>query len=408
MNDSEDEDGFSDQATTSRSSAASKYATRTDDLFSEILTPYIVGSARNNTLIEITKITNFEQLKKFFASFNNGEDYRFYGALPQEKKYFQRTFIETCWDQDSKPYEELISTGLKMENNQIIKGYPSLDSEAQIARVTLTHLPIWYHPKLLREKMEQRFASFGTVLDVGFHFDCGSFMGKGYVVLNRNIENPLPLEHEINWDNTDGNDDWKVYLHWKDMPQYCRYCQKPDHCRADCAELLATKQCHNCNDHGHIARHCPRNNQRSEKTADKKVVVSQFTGTRKTGSTRGSNKSNYSSKPVATTITDSTHASTRETISQVSAMDISSATSGDTINDGGNDDHYMELSDDKKTNGNTRTEESGDEEREYKKMKASSEVAVTDPNTKIIADINSGAGGPNSTTSTPTTIIYND
>lgn len=175
-------------------------------------------------------------------------------------------------------------------------------------------------PKLLREKVEQSFASFGTVLDVGFHFDCErSFMGKDYVVLNHNIENPVPLEHKINWDNIDRNDDWKVYLPWKDMRQYCPYCQKSNHCRADCTEVLATKQCHNRNDQGHIVRYCPRNNQRSEKTADKKFVVNQFAATRKTGSTRGSNKSNKSSNSDATKTTDLTHTSTRKTMSQIAA-----------------------------------------------------------------------------------------
>lgn len=280
-----DDEGFIVDGTPSRSSAVSKYASRTDDLFSKILTPYIVGSARNSTLIEITNLSNFEQLKNFFASFNQGDEYLFYGALPQEKKYFQRTFIETCWDQDSSKYNELITTGLKLDDHQTIKGYPSLDSEAKIARITVTHLPIWYHPKMLREKMEKRFASFGTVLDVGFQFDCGTFMGKGYVVLDRNTTDPAKLEHEINWDIADGSDDWKVYMHWKDMPQYCRYCQKPDHCRADCPELLATKQCHKCNEPGHLARQCHRNNVRTDQSADKKVQINQFK-TRKSGSTR--------------------------------------------------------------------------------------------------------------------------
>ncbi|KAG2196826.1 hypothetical protein INT46_001743 [Mucor plumbeus] len=111
-----DQDGFLVDGTPSRSSAASKYASRTDNLFSKILKPYIVGSARNSTLIEITNLSNFEQLKIFFASFNQGDEYQFYGALPQEKKYFQCTFIETCWDQDSSTYNDLITA----VNNEVV------------------------------------------------------------------------------------------------------------------------------------------------------------------------------------------------------------------------------------------------------------------------------------------------
>lgn len=74
-------------------------------------------------------------------------------------------------------------------------------------------------------------------------------------------------------------------MHWKDMPQYCRYRQKPDHCRADCPELLVPKQCHNCNEPGHLARQCHRNNVRTDQSADKKVQINQFK-TRKSGSTR--------------------------------------------------------------------------------------------------------------------------
>ena len=78
---------------------------------------------------------------------------------------------------------------------------------------------------MLREKMEQRFKSFGTVLDVEFQFGCGPVMSKEYVVLDRNSTNPAKLDHEINWDIDYSSDDCKVYIHWKDISQYCRYCR---------------------------------------------------------------------------------------------------------------------------------------------------------------------------------------
>lgn len=388
-----DEEGYVVDDSPSRSSAASKYASRTDDLFSKILTPYIVGSARNSTLIEITKLSNFEQLKKFFASFNQGDEYLFYGALPQEKKYFQRTFIETCWDQDSSIYKELITTGLKLDDHHTIKGYPSLDSEAKIARVTATHLPIWYHPKMLREKMEERFTSFGTVLDVGFQFDCGTFMGKGYVVLDRNTTNPATLEHEINWDIDDGSDDWKVYMHWKDMPHYCRYCQKPDHCRADCPELLATKQCHNCNEPGHIARHCHRNNVRTDQPGDKKMKTNQFK-TRKSGSTRASTTVSNNNEKNSESSKSSTMDFQHDKPEELSTMIPAAATTS-------NIDNEMDLDVNKKINNNLR-EERDTNEREYKKHKASDEDDTTERNTINDTDNFTGSGGSELTIPTPT------
>ncbi|GAN11886.1 hypothetical protein MAM1_1199d11508 [Mucor ambiguus] len=42
------------------------------------------------------------------------------------------------------------------------------------------------------------------------------------------------------------------------MPDFCRICQKPDHCKADCPDAKRFIQCHNCNAHGHISRNCPR------------------------------------------------------------------------------------------------------------------------------------------------------
>lgn len=83
---SDKEKGQSTSATP-QGSAASKYAMCTEDLFHCILRPYIVGSAPNSTLIKITNISNIQQLKTLFASLSQGNNYHFYSALQQERKY---------------------------------------------------------------------------------------------------------------------------------------------------------------------------------------------------------------------------------------------------------------------------------------------------------------------------------
>jgi hypothetical protein len=87
-----------------------------------------------------------------------------------ERRYLKRRFIETCWDRESPEYEQLISTGLVMNENTVIKGFPSLSADAKIARVKIERLPLC-HPRKLRDMITKRFSTIGEVLDIGFHMD---------------------------------------------------------------------------------------------------------------------------------------------------------------------------------------------------------------------------------------------
>lgn len=248
----------------------SKYAHRRDDLFYDVLTPYIVGLEPDSVLIDVTEIANLQKLKTFLGNLNSEERYPFYGTLLVERRYLKRRFIETSWDRESPEYDQLISTGLTMDDNTIIRGYPSLSAEAKIARVKIERLPLC-HPRKLRDMLTQRFSSIGEVLDIGFHMDGKVFFGQGYVVLNlkpTGFEVTESLTRVLPWPS----ENRQLLLTWDEMPPYCRYCQKDDHCRADCTELLRTKHCFECNELGHIIRDCPRRN-RNNQVQHKRVAV---------------------------------------------------------------------------------------------------------------------------------------
>ncbi|KAL9536566.1 hypothetical protein PS6_011856, partial [Mucor atramentarius] len=106
------------------------------------------------------------------------------------------------------------------------------------------------------------------------------------------------LTRVIPWEEDDG-----YYRHvlaqWDSMPEFCRICQQPGHCRADCPEYKKHITCHHCNLHGHIARNCPRLNDANkvrivEKPAEKKPT----SNTRTSNKGKGRDTSSTSSKGV--------------------------------------------------------------------------------------------------------------
>jgi hypothetical protein len=101
--------------------STSKFAHRRDDLFYDVLTPYIVGLEPDSVLIDVTDITNLQDLKNFLGNLNSEDKFPCYGTLLVECRYLKRRFIETCWDRESPEYEQLISTGLVMNENTVIK-----------------------------------------------------------------------------------------------------------------------------------------------------------------------------------------------------------------------------------------------------------------------------------------------
>ncbi|KAI8380134.1 hypothetical protein BD560DRAFT_388656 [Blakeslea trispora] len=263
----------SNHAPTPTSSQQSQWASSLDVTFTSTITPYIVGLEKDSVLIDITQVRDVNKLKQFLGSQNNDNTYHFFGTLLIERKYLQRRFIETCWDMESPVCKTLLGEGLTMDDHTVIRGYRSLPADAKIARVKVERLPL-IHPLRLREQMVERFSHFGEVLDAGLHMDGNVFYGQGYVVLNLNkphVTEPQTLSRIIDW----GDKDRDLLLTWDEMPPFCRFCQKYDHCRADCDALRNSRQCFNCNERGHISRDCPRRSHGLAHPPNKRVVVGQ-------------------------------------------------------------------------------------------------------------------------------------
>ncbi|OBZ80594.1 hypothetical protein A0J61_11357, partial [Choanephora cucurbitarum] len=235
------------------STSTSAFAHRQDDLLHHCIRPFIQGLEDDSTLIDITNIRDLHELKQFFGSFNTETDFPYFGALLVERRYLQRRFIETFWDKTNAEYEKLLGNGLTMDDGTIIKGYPSLPSNAKVARVKVERLS-FINPLSLRDLMFKRFAHFGTVLDAGLQLDGKSFFGQGYVILDLNRPHPTQsefLRREIDWFNDD------------------------DRCRADCPDLHKSKQCYHCNDLGHISKDCLRRGHNPQIPPNKRVAITK-------------------------------------------------------------------------------------------------------------------------------------
>jgi hypothetical protein len=144
-----------------------------------------------------------------------------------------------------------------MDDDTVIKGYPSLSAEAKIARVKIELLP-----HKLCDMLTKRFPSIGEVLDIGGKV----FFGQGHVALNlkpTKTEVTEKLSRVLPWPE----ENRQLLLSWDEMPPYCRCC------RADCAELLMIKHCYKCNELGHIIRDCPRRNRNAPVACNKRVTV---------------------------------------------------------------------------------------------------------------------------------------
>ncbi|KAI8369937.1 hypothetical protein BD560DRAFT_489874 [Blakeslea trispora] len=122
------------------STSTSAFAHRQDDLLHYCVRPFIQGLKDDSTLIDITSMSDLHELKQFFGSFNTETYFPYSGTLLVERRYLQRRFIETFWEKTSAEYERLLGNGLTMEDGTVIKGYPSLPSDAEVARVKVERL----------------------------------------------------------------------------------------------------------------------------------------------------------------------------------------------------------------------------------------------------------------------------
>src|SRR6478735_8234929 len=59
------------------------------------------------------------------------------------------------------------------------------------------------------------------------------------------------------------------------MPAFCRHCQKPDHCHADCPDYHKWAICYHCSKREHVSKNCDWNNAESI-PAKVRVVEKQY------------------------------------------------------------------------------------------------------------------------------------
>ncbi|KAL9536951.1 hypothetical protein PS6_011789, partial [Mucor atramentarius] len=102
------------------------------------------------------------------------------------------------------------------------------------------------------------------------------------------------LSRVILWEEDD-----RFYRHvlaqWDLMPEFCRICQEPGHCRADCPEYKKHLQCYHCNEHhGHISRNCPRH-----ANGNKVRLVEKPIHKKNASTSRSSNRNHQRDKPAA-------------------------------------------------------------------------------------------------------------
>ncbi|KAI8640488.1 hypothetical protein BD408DRAFT_348029, partial [Parasitella parasitica] len=163
------------------------------------------------------------------------------------------------WVHHSAGHNTILNDGVFLSDGTYVKGFESYPTDAKIVHVKLENLP-FLPARLVMQDMKRILSFYGEVLDLGITQVNGIFHGKGYATLNQTKPRTYQeLTRVIPWEEDDG-----YYRHvlaqWDSMPEFCRICQQPGHCRADCPEYKKHITCHHCNLHGHIARNCPRLN----------------------------------------------------------------------------------------------------------------------------------------------------
>ncbi|KAL7331471.1 hypothetical protein PS15p_212267 [Mucor circinelloides] len=293
----------------------------------ELVRPFIKGLERNSVLIDITHIKDIALLEERLKQFNNADNqtdiYNDFIGYPETiRTYLGHRFLETMWVHHSAGHNTILNDGVFLSDGTYVKGFESYPTDAKIVHVKLENLP-FLPARLVMQDMKRILSFYGEVLDLGITQVNGIFHGKGYATLNqtkpRTVENVcLSTDHPhgtssskcdgyhkyqeltrvIPWEEDDG-----YYRHvlaqWDSMPEFCRICQQPGHCRADCPEYKKHITCHHCNLHGHIARNCPRLNDANkvrivEKPAEKKPT----SNTRTSNKGKGRDTSSTSSKGV--------------------------------------------------------------------------------------------------------------
>ncbi|KAI8047285.1 uncharacterized protein B0P05DRAFT_592711 [Gilbertella persicaria] len=244
-----------------------------------VIRPFIKGMEQDSVFIDLTPVKDRSLLNKALLKFNeDAENIGYYedflGYRKQTRNYLGYDFLETMWLYNSVGRKTLIEEGITLEDGTFVKGFPSYPADATIVRLTLENLP--FLPAIqLKEEMAARLSCFGEVLDHGISRTDGIFHGTLNLTLSATPENGCmeshaegsecprhrhlePLSRVIIWDPCD-NEQRKVLLQWDKIPDFCRSCQRSDHCRADCPNYKKWVRCYHCNETGHVMRNCSRN-----------------------------------------------------------------------------------------------------------------------------------------------------
>ncbi|KAK4512394.1 uncharacterized protein ATC70_003093 [Mucor velutinosus] len=154
--------------------------------------------------------------------------------------------VETLWLPTSTGRKYLIENGITLEDGTYLKEFPSFAEDANIVR----NLP------------GEEYATLNLTLSHDPRNECMDLHEPGFECNGkRHLE---PLNRVIIWDSRVKEDEQRqTLLQWDQMPAFCRHCQKPDHCRADCPDYHKWANCYHCNKPGHVSKNCDRNNSES-------------------------------------------------------------------------------------------------------------------------------------------------
>lgn len=287
----------------------------------EMVRPFLKGIEDDSVLIDVTGLPDSNLLRSAMQEFNKDahlyKGYNDYiGRVPKTRKYMNREILETCWMKDS-PGHQAILKGFKLKDGTFIKGFPSLPADDTIVNISFDRLPMEPVP-VLKSIMKDRLSHFGEVLDYGISYTQGDYVGQGYATLNttpRPDEEPYEPLDRIIYMTLDSGKNRQILLQWQDMPDFCRICQKGDHCRADCPDYKKYIQCHNCNGHGHISRNCDRQN--TTDTPSKK----QAFGPKKDRKQSSNTNTTLTSPPIGPRLVNKKQETT-DTASQATTNDV--------------------------------------------------------------------------------------
>ncbi|OAD00897.1 CCHC-type zinc finger transcription factor [Mucor lusitanicus CBS 277.49] len=280
-----------------------------------VIRPFLKGTEEDSVFIDLTPVKDRNLLNKALLKFNDTADncgsYEdFLGYRSKPRHYLGHAFLETMWLPGCEGRNTLINDGITLEDGTYLKGFPSYPGDATIVKLTLQNLP--FLPALqLKEEMVNRLSRYGDVLDHGISRTNGIYQGEGYATLNLTVpsspyyecqelhpdaDKPCPghrhlekLSRVMIWDPS-VSDQRMVLLQWDQMPNFCRICQKSDHCRADCPEYKRWIVCYHCNEHGHVAKNCSRNDSPNKvRAVDNKASSKPRKGSHeaKSGNTSG-------------------------------------------------------------------------------------------------------------------------